>query len=209
MTERYARAERNGLADTLLAHGPDAPTLCEGWQTRDLAAHLVVRDRRPDAAPGMFIKPLAKRLETVQNGYASGDYEALVEKFRSLPLQSRIGPLDELMNLGEFYIHTEDVRRGGGDLTPRDLPAGLTDKLAGQAKFLAMRMIRKFPATVLVEMPGGRRFQTGAGGSDTVIMRADPGELMLFFYGRQQATNVEIEGPDALVVKLRGARLGI
>ena len=27
--------------------GPDAPTLCEGWTTFDLAAHLVVRERNP------------------------------------------------------------------------------------------------------------------------------------------------------------------
>ena len=39
--------------------GPDGPTLCEGWQTRDLAAHLVLRERRPDAAAGVMGGPLA------------------------------------------------------------------------------------------------------------------------------------------------------
>ena len=44
-----AATERADLCDLFRAVGPDAPTLCEGWTTRDLAAHLVVRERRPDA----------------------------------------------------------------------------------------------------------------------------------------------------------------
>ncbi len=48
----FAKRERLLLADLLETAGPDAPTLCEGWRTRDLAAHVVVRERRPDAAGG-------------------------------------------------------------------------------------------------------------------------------------------------------------
>ena len=43
----HAKRERLLLADLLETAGPDAPTLCEGWTTRDLAAHVVVRERRP------------------------------------------------------------------------------------------------------------------------------------------------------------------
>jgi len=35
--------ERAALCDTLEQYGPDAPTLCTGWMTLDLAAHLVAR----------------------------------------------------------------------------------------------------------------------------------------------------------------------
>ena len=48
-----ATLERRRFADALLEVGPDAPTLCDGWSTRDLAAHVVLRDRRPDAAGGL------------------------------------------------------------------------------------------------------------------------------------------------------------
>lgn len=41
------------IAQSLVA-GPDAPTLGAGWKTRDLAAHLVVRESRPDAAAGVI-----------------------------------------------------------------------------------------------------------------------------------------------------------
>ena len=48
-----ARTERSALADLLDQIGPDQPTLCEGWTTRDLAAHLIARERRPDTLPGV------------------------------------------------------------------------------------------------------------------------------------------------------------
>ena len=37
--------ERAQLAQALLDVAPDAPTLCEGWQARHLAAHIVLRER--------------------------------------------------------------------------------------------------------------------------------------------------------------------
>ena len=51
----FAPIERAAIADLMTSLGPDAPTLCEGWTTRDLAAHLVVRATRVDAAAGILI----------------------------------------------------------------------------------------------------------------------------------------------------------
>lgn len=48
-----ARRERRALVATFREVGPQAPTLCEGWNTTDLAAHLVVRERRLDATAGI------------------------------------------------------------------------------------------------------------------------------------------------------------
>ena len=44
-------SERAGLADTLASVGPDAPTLCAGWTTTDLALHVVLRERLDPANP--------------------------------------------------------------------------------------------------------------------------------------------------------------
>ena len=41
-----AQRERAALITTMRDVGPDHPTLCGQWSTRDLAAHLVVRERR-------------------------------------------------------------------------------------------------------------------------------------------------------------------
>ena len=81
-----AQRERAALVEILRALGPDAPTLCEGWTTRDLVAHLVVRERRPDALPGLVFGPLASYTARVQNRLAaSTKWEDLVELFASGP----------------------------------------------------------------------------------------------------------------------------
>ena len=99
----HARSERRALADLLLEVGPDAPTLCEGWSTGDLAAHLVIRERRPDAAAGILVKPLAGYTERVQKQVRQGrSWPQLVETIRSgPPLPLRLGPVDEVANTVE------------------------------------------------------------------------------------------------------------
>jgi uncharacterized protein (TIGR03085 family) len=81
-----AQRERAGLVEILRAVGPDAPTLCEGWTTRDLTAHLVVRERRPDALPGLLFGPLASHTARVQKQLTtSTKWEDLVDLFASGP----------------------------------------------------------------------------------------------------------------------------
>src|SRR3989442_14077388 len=93
-----ARVERETLCDLLAEVGPDAPTLCEGWRTRDLAAHLILRERRADAAPGILLKPLAGYTRRVQDGYAARPWAELIGLVRSGPPRywpTAIGPLGE------------------------------------------------------------------------------------------------------------------
>jgi len=54
-----AQRERQALCDRFDEVGPDEPTLSGEWTTRDLAAHLIVRERRPDAAGGILIGAIA------------------------------------------------------------------------------------------------------------------------------------------------------
>lgn len=77
------RKERQALCDTLASLGPDAPTLCEGWTTADLAAHLMVREREPLAAagivlPGPFANLNRRRMEAAK---AAG-YQRIIEWLR-------------------------------------------------------------------------------------------------------------------------------
>src|ERR687885_698601 len=106
--------ERVRLADALEAAGPVAPTLCAGWTTRDLAAHLVVRERRPDSGPGLLLPPLRGGGARGRRALAARPYEQIVAAFREPPVWSPLSnPLtDEVFNAGEFFIHHEDVRRG-------------------------------------------------------------------------------------------------
>ena len=126
----HARRERAELADLMDALGPDAPTLCEGWTTRDLAAHLAVREGRPDAAGGILGGPLAGYAASVQESYAERPWPDLVATVRTgPPLYSPMRWADGLANLFEFAVHHEDVRRatpplpdGSPSWQPRELP---------------------------------------------------------------------------------------
>ena len=82
----YSREERLALCALLEKTGPDAPTLCEGWNTGDLAAHLVLREHRPDAAGGVLGGPLAGYTARVQNRIrARTSFPDLVRAIRSGP----------------------------------------------------------------------------------------------------------------------------
>jgi uncharacterized protein (TIGR03085 family) len=208
---RYARIEREAFADALLDAGPDAPTLCEGWTARDLAAHVVLRDRRPDAVPGVLIKSLSGWTERVQRGYRDGhEYPELVTLVRQPPRWSplSLAPLDEAANTLEFFVHTEDVRRARPGWQPRPLEPGLAAALWRRLPGIARLGLRRIDATVRVETPSHGAFTVG-NGEPAVTLSGDPGELLLFFYGRQGAARVDASGPEGLVNKVRQARFGL
>jgi len=205
----YARRERAALADLLLEAGPDAPTLCVGWTTRDLTAHLLVRERRPDAMAGVVIPPLAGHGEHVRKEKAAEPYDQLVTELRSPPWWSPVSnPLtDELTNGTEFFIHHEDVRRAAPEWTPRVLDAGEQKALWGSVRLMSRLALRKLGVPVLLRAPGFGEVRIG-GDDPQATLTGEPGELTLFVSGRQRAAKVTIEGSPEIVERLRTARLG-
>jgi uncharacterized protein (TIGR03085 family) len=209
-----ARAERESLCDLMLDLGPDAPTLCEGWTTRDLAAHLVIRERRPDAAGGILLKPLAEYGEKIRREESLRDYGELVDRVRSGPPSwspMRIGTVDKLVNTVEFFIHHEDVRRGSPGWSPRELDGDLEDTLYTALSRGARLMARKSPAGLVIE-PDGRDpvvAKKPDDGGDSVTVRGPVGEVLMFLYGRQASSEVEIDGPAAAIDAVRTASFGI
>ncbi len=211
MATNFARVERSALADLLIQIGPEQPTLCEGWLTRDLAAHIVVRDRRPDSAPGTMIKAFAGHTDKLRNKAAAQTWEVLVEQLRTPPRFSAAGlpPLDRLINTAEFFIHHEDARRAQPDWEPRPLPEELGRTLLGQVKLTSRMGLRKFPAKIKIIIPGyAEPLSAGAGGEE-LELTGDPGELTMFLSGRQEASRVTITGPDALAAQLRTKKMGV
>ncbi|HWS33818.1 MAG TPA: TIGR03085 family metal-binding protein [Actinoplanes sp.] len=205
----HARAERGLLADLLLRTGPAAPTLCEGWTTRDLAAHIVVRERRPDSAAGLLIKPLEAYGERVRLARAALPYEELVAQLRQPPTWSPVSnPLvDPLANTMEFFVHHEDVRRGAADWQPRLLSADFEAALWGNVKLVARTSLRRLGITASIDPAGLPPIRNSA--DPQVRISGDAGELAMFFFGRQAATRVTVEGDPAVAERLRTARLGI
>jgi uncharacterized protein (TIGR03085 family) len=206
----HAQRERLLLADLLESAGPDAPTLCEGWRTRDLAAHVVVRERRGDAAAGLVIPKLADRMNRVRGEYARKPYQELIRLIRTGP--PRLSPfalkqVDEASNTVEFYVHTEDVRRAQPDWTPREIDPVFADALWTRLERAARMMGRRSPVGLVLRRPDG---QTAVAhrGSPVVTVTGEPSELILFAFGRQAAAKVDTEGEEEAVAEVRSAPLG-
>lgn len=207
----HAKRERLLLADLLEAAGPNAPTLCDDWSTRDLAAHVVVRERRPDAAAGVLVSALRDRMERVQTEFAAKPYEELVQMIRSGP--PRLSPfslkqVDEGANTVEFYVHSEDVRRAHADWSPREVDPVFADALWSRLEKMARLAGRRCPVGLVLRRPNG---QTAVAhrGTPVVTVTGEPGELVLFLYGRQSAARVELEGDKDAVARVLEAKLGI
>lgn len=204
-----ARKERAALVDTLRATGPDAPTLCEGWHTRDLAAHLVVRERRLDAAPGILVPKLAGYTARVQDQVtASTDWpDLLAQVAAGPPLYSPFILIDRFANVTEMFIHHEDVRRAGTDWEPRVLDQETTDALAGQVRMFARMTLSRAPARVSLTTRDGKVLTTAGKGSP-VTVSGDPGELLLFAAGREPA-RVSFDGDADAIAAVQGSHRGL
>jgi uncharacterized protein (TIGR03085 family) len=197
---RFARSERQGLCDTFEQVGPDAPTLCSPWRTRDLAAHLVVRERRPDVAGGILLPALAGRLERVQNEYAGRDWSKLVNEVRTGPpawSPASLGRVDEAMNTAEFFVHHEDVLRGGRQWSARKLPVDLEAALWGiVSKAARLQLARARVGVVLMSPAYGERQVHAKTDAGTVTITGTPGELLLYSFGRKDVAQVDVSGSE-------------
>ncbi|MEU6794512.1 TIGR03085 family metal-binding protein [Nonomuraea wenchangensis] len=207
----YARDERNALCDLLDRVGPDAPTLCTGWTTYDLAAHLAVRERRPDAMPGIAVKALSGYTASVMDAMkARHPYPELVGIVRRPGgVYGLARFLDETVNTIELFVHHEDVRRAQSAWEPRDLPAGLDRLLWQRVSAGARLMLRRSPVGVVLHRLGGGVTLGGPRQGPRVEVTGTASELLLFCFGRQEHARVELTGDPEAVARLRSATLGI
>ncbi len=206
----YGLAERDALADLLLEVGPDAPTLCEGWAARDLAAHVAIRERRPDAALGIVVGPLAAWTQRVQASTAETAWPQLVEQVRRPPGWSpmRVEALHEPLNLAEMAVHHEDVRRAQSGWEPRRLDPAEQQALWARLRRVARICYRRSPVGVTIQRPGGRPLAVNDA-EPRVAVTGEPLELLLHAYGRGAHARVELTGPPDAVEALQSARLGL
>ena len=205
-----ARAERAALCDLFLEVGPDVPTLCEGWTAADLAAHLVVRERRPDIGPGIVIAAFEGHSERVRIAETERPWTELVERVRSGPPAwnpMRIGKIEELVNTVEFFVHHEDVRRAQDGWAPRQLTPELEDALAAPLRRMGGMLTRKAGVGIVAE-PAGRTPVRLRKGEPAVTIRGPVGELVLYVYGRKDVAAVELDGPADAVARVGAASFG-
>jgi uncharacterized protein (TIGR03085 family) len=195
----FADTERTDLADLLAELGPDAPTCCAGWTTAHLAAHLVTRDRRPDAMPGFALEmlpggaPLGSWSHRVEDRLRiSTGYAEVVARLRAgPPAWSPLGwgPVARAVNTAEFAIHHEDVRRAQPDWAPRALTTAQQDALWPAATLYARRAAGRRGVLLRRSDATGVAKRIGAGGR---TVTGEPLELLLWAAGRRDVARVAV-----------------
>ncbi len=203
-----AQRERAALVAALRDVGPDAPTLCDGWDARDLAAHLMVREYRVDAAPGILIPRFAGHTARVQDDVAEHtEWDDLVGKVAAgPPLYSPLKLVDSVANVAEMFIHHEDIRRAQPHWEPRSLESDLTGKLRRTLKMMARLTLSKMPARVQLRTPDGETVLI-AGHGPAVTVTGAPEELLLFSTGR--LARVDYTGDPEVVRAVQEAPKGL
>ncbi len=204
-----ASRERAALCDLFDEVGPDAPTLCEGWDTRDLAAHLHLRETSP-LAVGILLSPLAGAMERRQREMASGDWGTLVNRVRTPPRWSfsSLGAVDARVNASEYFVHHEDVRRAQPGWEPRELSEADERALWGVLRTMAKRFYAKSPVPVVLRRPDGAEI-IAKPGHPAVILSGPVSELVMHAFGRTDHIVLEIEGPSDMVEAFEQTPLGI
>ena len=166
----------------------------------------MLRNNRPDAAPGIVVKALSGHTRRVQDRIAAQPWPVLLARLRRRPWWAVFG--EELANRAEYFIHHEDVRRAQVGWRPRDLPGAQAAALWGRVPAQARLVLRKVPAEVTVTAPGLGSVTAGRGGPP-VTLAGEPGELLLFLSGRQDHTRVELTGPETITGRMRHSRYGV
>jgi uncharacterized protein (TIGR03085 family) len=208
--KNLARQEREQLCDLALELGSTAPTLCGEWRVQELVAHLLVRERSLIGAPGIVIKPLSGLHDRETARVArSAELPTLVAKLRSARSFLGIPGIDQLVNTLEFFVHHEDIRRAQPDWQPRQLDDRSSGVLWKAIGVSGKGLVR--PAGVPVTIRNAATGQTTVlrGGSSPVTLTGEVAELVMFLYGRSQTRDLQFEGPEDSVARLKAARLGV
>ncbi|HYP44502.1 MAG TPA: TIGR03085 family metal-binding protein [Propionibacteriaceae bacterium] len=215
----FAKSERVALCDLLETVGPEAPTLCSGWDAHDLAAHLWIRETDPVGVTGMLARPLSglldRRMSETRHRW---EFAELVRRIRNGPARFSVFAfpgVDEPANTTEFFVHHEDVRRAGqAPMAIRELPADVEDWMWRRLKLLGRAHFRRVPVGVVLERAaagarGGPEVIRAVSGSPIVTVVGRPSELLLFAHGRGSVADVELVGEPGPVEQLLSADLSV
>jgi uncharacterized protein (TIGR03085 family) len=204
--------ERAQLCDLLAELGPEAPTLLDPWTTRDLAAHLVLREHDPVAGPGLVVPGAWGRFaERRRRALALRDFAGLVATIRSGPPPGffRIGWVRGFPNLNEFFVHHEDIRRANG-CGPRTHERAMDEALWRNVSRAPWFLTRRLRGVGLeLQWAGTAKAIRARRGEPSVCIAGSPGELLVYLFGRQGAAHVEVTGPAATVEAVRRVRFGM
>jgi uncharacterized protein (TIGR03085 family) len=204
--------ERHDLCDLMTELGPDAPTLCEGWTTRHLAAHLAIRERDLRAGPGIiFCGPFAGFTDKLQAKEMQRPFDEIIGRVRTPPA----GPLSipavrSAMSFVEYLVHHEDVRRAN-NAAPRDDRSDLQAEAWKALSRMGGLMVRRAKTGRALKLvaTGTTTGEKTFGKGPTVMITGEPVELLLYLEGRRSAAVVTLDGADVDIAAVDAGNFGI
>ncbi len=191
--------------------GPDSPTLCEGWTAKDLVVHLLLREGHP-ASVAIVVPKLQPLLDRATSRATREDFASLVKRLRHGPpvwSPFAVPKLGSALNLLEYYIHHEDVRRAQPDWEPRSLTPREENGIWRAVRHAGRVMVTSADVGVVAERSDTGERVTLKKGRREVTVRGLPSEVALYVYGRKDHSHVDLLGDDADVASLGEAPLGI
>ncbi|MCU1658978.1 MAG: hypothetical protein JWO57_3634 [Pseudonocardiales bacterium] len=215
--QHHAVDERHELSATLRAVGPTAATLCGDWTATELAAHLVLRERSiAELAGRLPVRQLHRHAERrLAEFVAREPYDRIVATLDRGPAWTdfpvatvwSLPPVRELVNLLEYVVHHEDVRRAVPGTPPRALAVARQRAVWQRLRASAPLTMRAVPVGVLLAWPGHSHIRTGR--ARVVTVSGDPIELALVAFGRQRVAQVDYDGSPEDVAAVAGARIAL
>jgi len=200
-----AGRERAALCAALERVGPGAPTLCGGRTSGELAAYLLVQERRYLISLLGIAVPAVERAAERRMGRLP--WLDMVELLRSGPGSwlTRRRPTDGLEFL-RLYVHHEDIRRAVPGWSPRPVELYRDDTLWHGAGKLGQLAYQRSPVGVVLQRPDGVTWPVRLG-PRPVTVRGEPGELVMHMCRRPRAS-VRLAGDPADIDAALSARPG-
>jgi hypothetical protein len=120
-------------------------------------------------------------------------YAALVNRFEAgASRRSLMGRFDERLNLVEYGVHHEDLRRGSGPVAPATCLRPSSTR-SGVARLILKRAYRKAPVGVELAPDAGAVMPVRRGPS-AVTVSGSRLDLILHAFGRRGAADVQVDG---------------
>ena len=192
--KQFVLHEREYLVALLKGLQPEqwsAQTLCEGWSVEDLAAHLVVRERNIVGGIGLIFPSLSYLHDARIKKVESHGHQYIIEKLSNYPCY-----MPASLNITEFWVHNEDFLRAELKMSrPRPSKqenAILWNSLKGLAR-VRKSMVKDLGNVVMKNTETNETIDILFNNqTKSTNIAGTAGELLLYFYGRRDATKVKI-----------------
>lgn len=146
----------------------------------------------------MLVPALERWSDRVRQTYAQQDFESLLQHIERGP--AVVSPwrwpgVENAVNLLEYFVHTEDVRRAAPSWSPRALEAEHEEAIWHQLTRQARLAFRPEPGGVELRTPDGARSHLVRRRPAAVVV-GEVAELVMYAFGRRDHALVSRSDPS-------------